>query len=633
MAAVFESISGDFAVASLLIELFGVIEHLGSGNTGAAEAACRRIVADLPQQASALHQQGRDLFQSGRFAQGCELLRQAVACHPEVIGFHKTLAEALEMQGRRMEAQAVRADMPAVKPFQSQLSPILELLQSGRLAEAELICRRVLDSLPFHCRAYGLNELGCEAVRGERLVQGVAFLKQAVAFHPQITKFHENLAIALDLQGQKLEAQAVRTALTSAPNFTTTARMMSDLGSWGKASGYEIREIAPLKPFRVPVSAITLGPSFQKMAQLVADDSSKPAWAVCAEDMRLIFWRDAPTPKLPNGSEIPFPLSRNNDMIWDPEWLRFYPFLRDVAPDGSQCTVDATPFVAGRQRIKKECFFLGGNSVYAHWMADTLPLLQAIQLAGLPQDLPIVTIQLRDWQRDTLACLGFPAERIIELDASSPSPCCSIIEFDKVWMADGFAMHQRFDYLRTTFAQCRQPHNLDEKGKQQSRVYVTRPPEIFGSNRVSNDAEICSFLEARGFKVVYGERMNTREKAELFGNADIVVCAPGSNIFNYFAFGRPECVMVNMWPIWLAESPHWTEMKLSHRYSAPFLDETVFVCGQPIEGIVGQTMEDPAFYPIELMEEALEQAEDKLQRMQHAHQFKVETIHKEEPIC
>ena len=74
-------------------------------------------------------------------------------------------------------------------------------------------------------------------------------------------------------------------------------------------------------------------------------------------------------------------------------------------------------------------------------------------------------------------------------------------------------------------------------------------------------------------------------------------------------------------------------MKLSHRYSAPFLDETVFVCGQPIEGIVGQTMEDPAFYPIELMEEALEQAEDKLQRMQHAHQFKVETIHKEEPIC
>jgi tetratricopeptide (TPR) repeat protein len=160
VAAVFESISGDFAVASLLIELFGVIEHLGSGNTGAAEAACRRIVADLPQQASALHQQGRDLFQSGRFAQGCELLRQAVACHPEVIGFHKTLAEALEMQGRRMEAQAVRADMPAVRPFQSQLSPILELLQSGRLAEAELICRRVLDSLPFHCRAYGLNELG-----------------------------------------------------------------------------------------------------------------------------------------------------------------------------------------------------------------------------------------------------------------------------------------------------------------------------------------------------------------------------------------------------------------------------------------------------------------------------------------
>ncbi|MBK7051419.1 MAG: hypothetical protein IPH54_11835 [Rhodoferax sp.] len=109
---------------------------------------------------------GAIFFRADDLLRGVRLLRQAVACHPEVIGFHKTLAEALEMQGRRMEAQAVRADMPAVRPFQSQLSPILELLQSGRLAEAELICRRVLDSLPIHCRAYGLNELGCEAVRG-----------------------------------------------------------------------------------------------------------------------------------------------------------------------------------------------------------------------------------------------------------------------------------------------------------------------------------------------------------------------------------------------------------------------------------------------------------------------------------
>lgn len=600
------------AVASLLIELIGVIEHLGSGNTVSALESCQRIVADLPQQASTLHQQGRDLFQSGQFSHGCELLRQAVASLPENIGFHETLAEALEMQGRRMEAQAVRADMSAVRPFQSQLSPVLELLNSGRLAEAELICRRVLDSLPYHGRAYALNELGCEAVRGERLVQGVAFLKQAVAFHPQITKFHENLAIALDMQGQKLEAQAVRTALTSAPNFTTPARMMSDLGSWGKASGYQVREIPPVRPFQVPASAQTLGSSFQKMAQLVAHDSSKPAWAVCAEDMRVIYWRDAPTPKLPNGSEIPFPLSRNNDMVWDPQWLRYYPFLRDVATDGQQCTVDATPFIAGRFRIKKECFFLGGNSVYAHWMADTLPLLQAIELAGLPQDLPIVTIQLRDWQRDTLACLGFSADRVIELDASTPSPCCSIIEFDKVWMADGFAMHQRFDYLRTTFAQCRLPLNGDEKRSVQSRVYVTRPPEIFGSNRVSNEEAVCSFLKARGFELVYGERMDTREKAQLFGSADIVVCAPGSNIFNYFAFSHTGCILVNMWPIWLAKSPHWTEMKLSHRYSAPFLDETVFVFGQAVDGVSGHTIEDPSFYPIEMMEAALLQAEEKL---------------------
>ena len=605
-------------MASLLIELFAVIEHLVSGNVIEADIVCRRIVDILPQQGDALHQQGCELFSRGRYADGTDLLRRAVACHPQDPKFHQSLATALEMQGRRMESQAVRADMLAVKSFQIEFAPVLEFLKNGRVAEAEVICRRVLDSLPYYCRGYALNELGCQAIRGERLLQGVAFLKQAVAFHPQATRFHQNLAIALDFQGRTLEAQAIRTALTAAPSFTTPARMMNDLGAWGRASRYEVREIPSRRHFEVPASAKALGPSFEKMAQLVADDSRKPAWAVCAEDMRLVYWRDAPTPKLPNGSEIPFPVSRNNDMIWDPEWLRYYPFLRDISPDGSQCTVDATPFITSHHRIKKECFFLGGNSVYAHWMSDALPLLQAIQIAGLPDDLPIVTIQLRDWQRDTLACLGFPAERIVELDASAPSPCCSIIEFDKVWMADGFAMHQRFDYLRSTFAHCRQPPNPDEMRKTPSRVYITRPPEVFGSNRVSNDDAVCAYLEDRGFMVVYGERMDTREKAELFGNADIVVCAPGSNAFNYFAFGRPECILVNMWPIWLAESTSWTEMKLSHRYHAPFLDETVFVFGQPIGGVPGHTIEDRSYYPIEMLEGAIAQAEERLQRGRHS---------------
>lgn len=614
LALLLKRIVGGRVVASLLAELVSVIECLGRDAVGDAELACQRILERLPQLAGTYHQQGREWFQSGRMAEGTELLRQAVACLPQEQSYHQTLAQALELQGRHIEAQCVRADALELKSFQSELAGVREHLKQRHLTQAELVCRRVLDSLPYHHRAYPLNELGCEAVRAGRLAQGIALLQQAVAFNPQATQFHQNLAIALDLQGRKLEAQAMRRALTTGSFFTTPARMSTDLGAWGRASGYEVREIAPVRPFSVPASAKALGPSFEKMAYLVASDSCKPAWAVCAQDMRLIFWRDAPTPKLPNGSEIPFPVSRNHDMIWDPQWLRYYPFLRDVAPDGSYCTIDATPYIAGRQRIRQECFFLGGNSVYAHWMADTLPLLQAIEVAGLPQNMPIVTIQLRDWQRDSLACLGFGPDRILELDASAPSPCCSIIEFDKVWMADGFAMHQRFDYLRSTFAKCRPGSAIQPSHNVPKRVYVTRPPEIFGANRVSNEDEVCAFLRQRGYTIVHGERMDTRAKAELFGNAEIVVCAPGSNIFNYFAFARPECILVNMWPIWLAESAHWTEMKLSHRYSAPFLDVTVFVYGQPIDGEPGHTIEDPSFYPIESMEAALAQAQEKFQQ-------------------
>jgi capsular polysaccharide biosynthesis protein len=287
-------------------------------------------------------------------------------------------------------------------------------------------------------------------------------------------------------------------------------------------------------------------------------------------------------------------------------------FLRDIAPDNMTCTIDATPFITQHHHITQECFFLGGNSVFAHWMSDCLPLLQAIELAGLPPTLPIVTIKLTPWQRDTLACLGFGPERIIELDASETSPCCSIVTFAKAWMADGFAMKQRYDYLRRGFARCIGPLSEDEKAALPKRFYITRPQEVFGAGRVSNEAEICAFLQAQGFAIVHGERMSSQDKAKLFGNAEIVICAPGSNGFNYLAYGHEDAILINMWPRSLGDSTNWTEMKLSHRYHAPYLDETIFVFGDaPGEGC-GMAIEDPAFYSLEQMAAAIAEAEKRL---------------------
>jgi hypothetical protein len=110
------------------------------------------------------------------------------------------------------------------------------------------------------------------------------------------------------VQGAELNALGSEAALSQAPYFTVPVRVMSDLGAWGAASGYEIRPISQV-PFDPPASAKDLHTEVQQRALVMAAESHNPAWAVCAEDLRLVFWRwsaTAPCDEVMIPSGFPF---------------------------------------------------------------------------------------------------------------------------------------------------------------------------------------------------------------------------------------------------------------------------------------------------------------------------------------
>lgn len=87
----------------------------------------------------------------------------------------------------------------------TKFAQVLQHFHAGRLAEAEYVCRQVVESDPLNAAAlHLLGVLAHQAGRGE----AVALIGRAVALEPRNAEFHYNLGVALQRQGQLDQAAA-----------------------------------------------------------------------------------------------------------------------------------------------------------------------------------------------------------------------------------------------------------------------------------------------------------------------------------------------------------------------------------------------------------------------------------------
>ncbi len=113
------------------------------------------------------------------------------------------------------------AEGGAKLPLPHAFELALEHHRHGRLRDAEIIYRRILQAVPDHADA--LNLLGVLACQASRQSQALPLFQRAIEIAPQTAMFHAHLGLALRALGRAEEAEAaLRRALSLDPALAQT---------------------------------------------------------------------------------------------------------------------------------------------------------------------------------------------------------------------------------------------------------------------------------------------------------------------------------------------------------------------------------------------------------------------------
>jgi predicted TPR repeat methyltransferase len=154
------------------------------GRLSEAEAICRGLLRDDPDQPEALHLLGRLALQAGDTALAQALIGRAIGRRPNSAAFHRSLGEVLQRTGRFEESLACLERALALEP----------------------------DSAATYCRA------GDAYQEAGRLEEAAACFERAVTLDPSCVRAHLACALALQQLGRLEEAaRALRRGLDARP--------------------------------------------------------------------------------------------------------------------------------------------------------------------------------------------------------------------------------------------------------------------------------------------------------------------------------------------------------------------------------------------------------------------------------
>jgi protein O-GlcNAc transferase len=186
--------------------LDAALEHHRAGRLAEAEVAYRHLLADEPNDPSALHLLGMLLHQTGRNTEALDLLDRSVRLAPHAAHFRSNLAGVLGRLGRTDDAVLHLREVVRLQPDFAQghnnLGVALESL--GRLDEAAEVLRRAICLRPDYPEAH--NNLGNVLLKRGPLSEAVECYRIALRLRPGYAEAHGNLASALGELGRVDEA-------------------------------------------------------------------------------------------------------------------------------------------------------------------------------------------------------------------------------------------------------------------------------------------------------------------------------------------------------------------------------------------------------------------------------------------
>jgi tetratricopeptide (TPR) repeat protein len=186
-------------------------ELLRAGQLPQAEAACRGMLQQAPQNAPAMHLLGLIRNAAGDVANAEHLIRASIDLEPQQAEFRVNLAKVLRRTRRLEEAeQAYRAALvidPVNRP--ARLGLVHILTEKGQHTAAEAQCRTLVDAASEDAEAWAAlaGTLGNQF----RLVEAEAAYRKAIGAGPQHAPAHHNLGAILTQMERAEEALAALT--------------------------------------------------------------------------------------------------------------------------------------------------------------------------------------------------------------------------------------------------------------------------------------------------------------------------------------------------------------------------------------------------------------------------------------
>ena len=171
---------------------------------------------------------------------------------------------------RRAETKpSGRGTQPALPGVTETFAAALRSHQTGRLGEAEILCRQVLAADPRH--AGSLFLLGVMAGQAGRPERAAVLFGKAIAIEPAVAAFHYNLGNALQEQGRLDAAIAShRSAIELRPDFaeahSNLGAALAEQGELDEAIACQRRAIALRPDF--PEAHNNLGTALQEQGGL-----------------------------------------------------------------------------------------------------------------------------------------------------------------------------------------------------------------------------------------------------------------------------------------------------------------------------------------------------------------------------
>ncbi|TBR58663.1 hypothetical protein B4U84_22475 [Westiellopsis prolifica IICB1] len=179
---------------------------------------------------------------------------------------------------------------------------------------------------------------------------------------------------------------------------------------------------------------------------------------------------------------------------------------------------------------------------YGHWFIYTLPMLEVYWKFFDKQEIDYYYVgEITNFKIETLTALGIEKERIVDFPCIADRSVTCVI--NRKLQNGGYQYPTSFAYklARNLFLPAKNYLN----NKYPKRLYVKRGQVNY--REVINDHEVIEYLESIGFEALTMDGRTTKEEAEIFYSADVIISVCGSALTNLL-FIREGIKVIEIFP-------------------------------------------------------------------------------------